>query len=219
MTVTKKTLTPNRAVSLLLVAERLRTLRTGTKLFSQGANADAIFFIHTGKVTITARSAHGNEALVRVLGPREFLGEECLLAGFLRTSTATCSQRSTVFRVGKRAMLTALHSQSRLCNHFVDALLARNVILEKSLRDQLLKHAEGRAARALLMLSRPGNGASSEMKNFSVTHATLAGLAGESPARIDVLMMRFRALGLIDYTRNGELVIMTDLLVDFVAGM
>jgi CRP/FNR family cyclic AMP-dependent transcriptional regulator len=220
MTPARKAITLDRAVSLLFVADRLLTLRTGAKLFSQGARADAIFFIRTGKVTMTVLSEHGKEAVLRVLGPHEFLGEECLLADSLRTSTATTSQRSTVFRIGKRAMLTALHRQSRLAENFVAALLARNVVLEESLRDQLLNHAERRRARALLMLGRSRNQdcAPLDMKRFSVTHATLAGLVGESPARIGVLMERFRALGLIDYTRNGELTIMTDLLVDLVVG-
>jgi CRP-like cAMP-binding protein len=125
-----------------------------------------------------------------------------------------------VFRIGKRAMLTALHRQSRLSENFVAALLVRNVGLEDSLRDQLLNHAERRLARALLMLGRSHNQdcARSPMKGFSVTHATLAGLVGESPARIGILMKRFRALGLLDYTRNGKVTIKTDLLLDIVVG-
>jgi hypothetical protein len=44
-------------------------------------------------------------------------------------------------------------------------------------------------------------------------------LVGESPAKIGSLMSRFKALGLIDYARNGELTIMADLLVDLVVGV
>lgn len=221
MTPARKAITLNRAVSLLFVADRLLTLQTGARLFSQGARADAIFFIRTGKVTITVTSEHRKETVLRVLGPHEFLGEECLLAGSLRTSTATTSQPSTVFRIGKRAMRTAVHLQPGLSENLVAALLERNVVLEETLRDQLLNHAERRLGRALLMLARPGyqDCGPSDMKGLRVTHDTLAELVGESPARIGVLMKRFKALGLIDYTRDGALMLMADLLIDLVAGI
>src|ERR1051326_6627949 len=76
------------------VVKRLVTLRKGATVFSQGALADAIFFVQTGKVKITVISAYGKEAVLRVLRPHDFLGEESLISDSLRTSTATCLERS-----------------------------------------------------------------------------------------------------------------------------
>ena len=115
------------------VAKRLLKLRKGAKLFSQWARADAIFFVQTGKVKVTVISAYGKEAVLRVLGPHDFLGEECLVGGSLRTSTATSLEPSTVFRIGKRAMLQALHTQPEFSRKFIASLLARNVHLEEDL--------------------------------------------------------------------------------------
>jgi CRP/FNR family transcriptional regulator, cyclic AMP receptor protein len=52
----------------------LLNLRKGAKLFSQGAEADAIYFIRAGKVRVTVISAQGKEAVLAVVGPRDFLG-------------------------------------------------------------------------------------------------------------------------------------------------
>src|SRR3989442_9011870 len=123
------------AMTGMCAVKRLLKLRKGAKVFSQGARADAIFFIQTGKVKVTVISAYGREAVLRMLGPHDFFGEECLVGGSLRTSTATSSKPSTVFCIEKRAMLQALHGQSGFSHEFLVSLLARNVKLEQDLRN------------------------------------------------------------------------------------
>lgn len=113
------------------IARRLLKLRKGMTVFCQGALADAIFFVSTGKVKITVISALGKEAELRVLGPDEFLGEECLVRGSLRRSTATCLEASTVVRIESQAMLQALHVYPELSRKFVATLLTRRINLER----------------------------------------------------------------------------------------
>jgi CRP/FNR family cyclic AMP-dependent transcriptional regulator len=127
--------TANTDASVLKLVVRLSK---GAKIFSQGERADAIFFVQAGKVKVSVVSADGQEAVLRVLGPDEFLGEECLVGGSFRTSTATSLGSSTVFRVEMRAMLQAVHVQPKFCRKFVASLLARSVNLEQDVCDQLL---------------------------------------------------------------------------------
>jgi CRP-like cAMP-binding protein len=47
-------------------------------LFSQGDAADAVFYIQTGQVKLTVISSQGKEAIVAMLEPGAFFGEECL---------------------------------------------------------------------------------------------------------------------------------------------
>jgi CRP/FNR family cyclic AMP-dependent transcriptional regulator len=77
----------------------LLNLRSGAKLFSQVEDGDAIYFLEAGKVQLTVVSAQGREAVLALLGPRDFLGEECLVGNSRRTSTATSLQPSRVFRI------------------------------------------------------------------------------------------------------------------------
>ena len=200
------------------VVKRLVKLRTGANLFSQGARADAIFFVRTGKVNVTVISSYGKQALLRVLGPHDFLGEECLIDGSSRTSTATSTEPTTVFRIEKRAMLQALHIQQRISHKFVDSLLARNVEIEQDLCNQLLNHTEKRLARILLKLARLSNRHYKQpnTKGLRVTHAILAEILGVSLSRISFLMSKFRKMGLVDNKRNGELTVMAELLTDLI---
>jgi CRP/FNR family cyclic AMP-dependent transcriptional regulator len=194
----------------------LLELRGGAKLFSRGEVADAIYFIQTGKVNLTVVSTQGKEAVLATMGPREFVGEECLLADSSRTSTATSLGPATVFRIGKQGMLQALHSQPILSQKFTASLLARNVNLEEDLCAQLFNHSERRLARLLLNLSRRGR--HNKLPDTTLpkfTHKMLAEIVGTTRPRISFFMNRFRKSGLIDYHKgNGDIIVMAEALTD-----
>ena len=98
-----------------------------------GECADAIFFVQTGKLKITVISAYSKEVVIRMLGPDDFLGEECLVGASLRTCTATCLKASTVFRIERDTMAQALHIYPKLSLKFLASLLVRRINLELEL--------------------------------------------------------------------------------------
>jgi len=190
-------------------------LQKDTPVFSQGSEADAIYFIQTGKVKVTVVSAQGKEAVLAMLGPRGFFGEGCLVGQSLRINTATTTESSTLFRVQKKAMLQALHVQSDLSEKFTAALLARNINLEEDLCDQLFNHSEKRLARVLVKLSRLGQHADMpDAKMPRLTHETLAEMVGTTRSRITFFMNKFKKLGLIEYTRTGDVIVRDELMTD-----
>jgi CRP/FNR family transcriptional regulator, cyclic AMP receptor protein len=195
--------------------KRLLNAEKGEKIFSQGERADAIFFIQSGKVKMTVISAAGKEAVIAMLGPRNFLGEGALVGQSLRISTATVLEPSTIFRIEKLAMARALHEQAELSEKFIAALLVRNIDLEEDLCDQLFNHSEKRLARVLLKLSRlREHDVAPDAQIPILSHETLAEMVGTTRSRITHFMNKFRTMGLIDY--NGELTVRTELLTDVV---
>ena len=201
----------------IVVGKDLVRLRKNAKLFSQGERANAIYFIQTGKVQVTVVSAQGKRVVLDTLGPRDFLGEGCLVGDSVRTSTATGLELSTVFRIGKRVMLKALHAQPKLSEQFIASLLARNVNLEEDLCDQLFNHTERRLARALLNLSRfSRHDKLPDTKVPKFTHKMLAEIVGATRPRITFFLNKFRKLGLIDYDKTGEITVKDGLLTDMV---
>jgi len=201
----------------IVVGKDLVRLRRNAKLFSQGEKANAIYFIQTGKVQVTVVSAQGKRMVLDTLGPRDFLGEGCLVGNSVRTSTATGLELSTVFRIGKRVMLRALHAQPKLSEQFIASLLARNVNLEENLCDQLFNHTERRLARALLNLSRfSRHDKLPDTKVPKFTHKMLAEIVGTTRPRVTFFLNKFRKLGLIDYDKTGEITVKDGLLTDMV---
>ena len=198
----------------------LLRLRKGAKLFSQGEQADAVYFIQTGKVQLTVVSTQGKKAVLATMGPRRFFGEECLVGDSRRTSTATSLETSTVFGIGKRAMLNALHSQARLSEKFMASLLARNVNLEEDICDQVFNHSERRLASLLLKFSRFGpHDTLPDTTVLNFTHKMLAESVGTTRQQISYFMNKFRKLGLIYYEKdNTDIRVMAEALTDFILG-
>jgi len=193
----------------------LMSFRKGKKVFSQGAPADAIYFVQTGRVKITVVSASGKEAVLAVLGPQDFFGEGSLVGQSLRMSTATTLDAATLVQVEKRAMLRALHEQADLSEKFMGSLLIRNINLEEDLCDQLFNHSEKRLARVLLKLARLRDHSTLRDAEIpALSHETLAEMVGTTRSRINHFMNKFRKMGLIDY--NGSLTVRTELLTDLV---
>jgi CRP/FNR family cyclic AMP-dependent transcriptional regulator len=186
-------------------------------IYAQGDPADAVFFIQSGKVKITVVSAQGKEAILAMVGRRDFFGEGCLVGQPLRISTVVATESCTVFRVEKQAMLLGLHAQAELSEKFTAALLARNINLEEDLCDQLFNHSEKRLGRVLLKLSRLGRHA--DLPNAKMTrmsHETLAEMVGTTRSRITFFMNKFRKQGLIDYTAAGDITVREELITDLV---
>ena len=195
--------------------KRVMSFRKGEKVFSQGVQADAIYFVQAGRVKITVVSSRGKEAVLALLGPHDFFGEGSLVGQSLRMSTATTLEAATLFRVEKRAMLRALHDQAELSEKFMGALLARNIDLEEDLCDQLFNHTEKRLARVLLKLARlREHSTRPDAEIPTLSHETLAEMVGTTRSRINHFMNKFRKMGLIDY--NGGLSVRTELLTDLV---
>src|ERR1700674_4930375 len=88
---------PNAFLLKVAGGKTLSSYRKDQIVFSQGAPADAVFYIQKGKVKITVISEHGKEAVVALLGTGDVCGEGCLAGQPLRISTASamCGVRAT----------------------------------------------------------------------------------------------------------------------------
>jgi len=199
----------------ITVGKQELSFQKGQKIFSQGDQADSIYFIQAGRIKISVVSVAGKEAVLAMPGPHEFFGEGALVNQSLRISTAKALESSTVFRVEKRSMIRSLHEQPELSEKFMASLLTRNIDLEEDLCDQLFNHSEKRLARVLLKLARlKGHDISPDATVPVLSHETLAEMVGTTRSRITHFMNKFRKMKLIDY--NGKLTVRTELLTDLV---
>lgn len=204
-----------RMLENIIDGKRVLKLRKDIKLFSQGDEAEALYFIQSGSVKLTIVSSLGKEAVLAMLGRRDFFGEGCLVGQSLRISTATTTEASIVFEIQKVAMLQALHDQPELSGKFVASLVVRNIDVEQDIGDKLFNQTEKRLARILLKLSRYGQHDSlPDAKLSQLSDETLADLVGTTPSRIAHLLTKFRKLGLLHYHHNGKIVVRAQMLAD-----
>jgi CRP-like cAMP-binding protein len=179
-------------------------------ILRQGAPADAVFYIASGRVQVTVVSAQGKEGVVALLSKGDFVGEGCLAGQPLYLASAKTIEESSIVRIEKGAMIELLHEQPSFAEFFTAFLLSRNIQIEADLVDQLFNSSEKRLARVLLLLAQFGKDGKLEPVIPKISQEVLAARVGTTRSRINFFMNKFRDLGLIEY--NGELKVHSALL-------
>ncbi len=170
------------------------------RFFSQGDDGDAVFYIQKGRAKLSVVSGRGKEATVSVLGPGNFVGEECV-AGLrsARIASAVAITHCTVLKIDRKEMMRVIHDEHLFSDVFVAYLLARNSRIQEDLIDHLFNSSEKRLARALLLLANFGKEGKTEEVIPRISQETLAEMIGTTRSRVNFFMNRFRKLGFIEY--------------------
>jgi CRP/FNR family cyclic AMP-dependent transcriptional regulator len=179
-------------------------------IFSQGTEADTVFYIQKGRIKVLVVSEQGKEAVVGILEPGQFFGEGCLNGHALRISTTIALEECVVTSITKAAMLLALKSEPKFSELFMAYLLGRNSRIEEDLIDQLFNSSEKRLARLLLLLANFGKDGTPQPITTQVSQETLAEMIGTTRSRVSFFMNKFRKLGFITY--NGKIEVHNSLL-------
>ena len=182
-------------------ARKVVEFRRKQRIFSQGDTADAVLYVQEGAVKLSVISAAGKEAVVGMMGPRDFFGEGCLAGQPLRMGTATAMLPTRLLIVEKETMVRMLHQEHALADRFMAYVLARNIRIEEDLIDQRFISSETRLARALLRMARYGMDGPPRRLRVKVSQEVLAEMVGTTRSRVNYFMNKFRKLGFIEY--NG----------------
>jgi CRP/FNR family cyclic AMP-dependent transcriptional regulator len=204
-------LTPEAFLAQSGLGRKIVTVNKNQNLYSQGDDANAIYYVQTGKIKLTVFSKRGKEATIALLSAGDFVGEECVAAiQPQRMTTAAAITPCTLLRIERGEMVRALHENKAFSEVFVAFLLARTVRIQEDLIDQLFNSSEKRLARALLLLARFGKDGAPETAIPKISQETLAEMVGTTRSRVSFFMNRFRKLGFIEY--NGVLRVHSSLL-------
>jgi CRP-like cAMP-binding protein len=181
------------------------------RIYSQGDPGKSLFYLTRGRVKLVVTSPQGKEAVVGLLGPEDFFGQENLNGHRGRLATAIAMSECTVTRIEKAVMSRLMRQEKEFSEMFVAYLLANTVRVQEDLIDQLFNSSEKRLARTLLLLARFGmKGKQQSFLAPQITHEVLAEMVGTTRARISFFMNKFRDLGFVKY--NGGLQINESLL-------
>jgi CRP/FNR family cyclic AMP-dependent transcriptional regulator len=189
-----------------------RNYRDNEVIFAQGGAADAVFYIQTGTVKLTAVSTRRKKAIIAFLQPGSFFGEGCLGGQSLRMYTARSIGPSNVTRLEKESTTRTLKRDTHFAAVFNAYLLSRVIRVEEDLVDQFFNFSEKRLARVLLLFGQIIKESKPEHP-LKVSQATLAEMVGTTRARVSKFMNLFKKKGLVSY--NGGLQINSELISAF----
>ena len=186
------------------LGRKILTLKKNETAYAQGDPADSLFYVQRGRLRVTVTSTRGKEATIALVGPKEFLGENCMVSAHpVRLATATAMTDCTLFKISKADMVRVLHEKHELSDMFVSFLLSKNARIQADLVDQLFNSSEKRLARILLLLAQFGKESKPETVVPKISQEVLAEMIGTTRSRVSFFMNRFRKLGFIEY--NGEI--------------
>jgi CRP/FNR family transcriptional regulator, cyclic AMP receptor protein len=179
-------------------------------VYTQGAPADSVFYIQSGKAKKTVISEQGKEAVVALFGTGDFFGEGCLTGQPLRLATVRAMTECVIVRISKADVTRVIHEEPAFAELFIAHLLARNTRVEEDLVDQLFNSSEKRLARILLLLANFGKEGRPEPVIAKISQETLAEMIGTTRSRVSFFMNKFRELGFVKY--NGHIEVHSSLL-------
>jgi len=183
------------------VGRRPEAHRKHEIVFSEGELSKHVYYIRDGGIKLSVNSKEGKVAVVGILGPTDFFGEDGIAGTKVCMSTATATTDCDLLRIDNQRMAQVLHGDRDFSDFFMTYLLTRKARVEADLVDQLFNSSEKRLARTLLMLARYGREGATESTIPKVNQETLASMVGTTRSRISFFMNKFRKMGFIKY--NG----------------
>ncbi|CAN92941.1 hypothetical protein sce2782 [Sorangium cellulosum So ce56] len=188
----------SRAMSESSFARYGREYVPGDVLFREGDSGGVMFVIQSGAVRIT-KSVAGEDKVLAVLGPGEFVGEMAILNGKPRNATATVSEPSRCLVIDARKLEVMLQRDVeialRLLKKLAKRLDAANSLVE------ILMHRDPKA-RVMLALARHAEAFGEETPEGIRVRSSPEDIAREVDVEqetVDEVMKRLRRLKLLSY--------------------
>jgi len=172
--------------------------------FSQGDQADTVFYLQSGRAKLTVVSQTGKEATITLLSVGDFVGEESLASiPGLRLATASAVNSCVALKITRDEMARVMHDEPEFADFFLKFMLTRSMRTQADLVDQLFNSSEKRLARILLIMAEFGKPGERNTFIPPISQETLADMIGTTRSRVSFFMNRFRVLGYINY--NGRI--------------
>ena len=175
------------------------TFHEGEVIFSQGDDADAVFYIEKGGVSQSYRSSSGKNRVIAILRQEEFFGVGCIAGQLRRRLSASAMTMCSTIRIERSVMVDALYKDPKLADFFISFLVDRNRHYSDGLLDHLLNSSEKRLMRTLIILSDLGHRDGEYITLPNINQQALAEMVGTTRSRVNYFIQRLHKLELIQY--------------------
>lgn len=171
-------------------------LAAGEQAYRAGATTAPLMVVHTGAVKLSRIDAEGNEQILRVLGPGEFIGESAFLTGRRPDHFATGLEpgRMCVFRHADLERLVQAHPSIGL--RMLQTMSRRLAETEARLASVISGDVSSRLAEYLLSLPMRHGRDGSEVR-LPMAKKDIASLLDTTPESLSRQLGRLRRSGVI----------------------
>ena len=185
------------ALTQLAGAARAVSLQRNAVVFEEGAPAEDLYVVRSGRIAIGRRSPDGRESVVALMEQGDLFGEMSMLDGKGRSAHARALEPAELVAVPFLAVRAVLDERPQLLWHVVELLAGRLRITDVALGDTVFLDVTGRTAKRLLELA----GGEDEF-TLPLTQEELAGMVGASRERVNKAIAAFIRLGWLEQTER-----------------
>jgi CRP/FNR family cyclic AMP-dependent transcriptional regulator len=177
----------------LLLSASDQMLIRGDVIFVEGAEADALYVVISGRIAISNKSFDGRESMVALMERGDLFGEMSLFDGLGRSAEARALEESQMIVLPYRPVTNLWAERPELLWSVISMLTRRLRVMDGALADAFFLDVTGRTAKHLLELA--GN---QETFEIPITQEELAGLVGASRERVNKAISSFLRLGWLE---------------------
>ena len=173
-----------------------REYQPGEILFREGEDGEIMFVIQTGTVRISKNVA-GEDKVIAVLGPGEFLGELAILNGKPRIATATVVETARCLLIEAKTLESMVARNTEIALRLIKKLAKRLASADALI--EILMHTDPKA-RVMLALSRHADAYGQPTEDgirIGTTTADIAREVGVDESVAGDVMARLRRLRLV----------------------
>jgi len=165
----------------------------GDVIFAEGADAEALYIVVSGRIAISNKSFDGRESMVALMERGDLFGEMSLFDGLGRSAEARALEQSDIIVIPYLPLQALWEDHPALLWRVIAMLTRRLRAMDEALADSFFLDVTGRTAKHLLELA-------GERDDFEIpiTQEELAGLVGASRERVNKAIASFLRLGWIE---------------------
>jgi len=181
-----------------------RSLKAGELLYTMGQSAESVYLVRRGLVKTSLVSPGGQQVTLHLYPSGEILGELCVCTGE-RREQAMALEPSEVVEIPLVTLLRRIRQDPEAALDFTRAVCEHLAAAHEGLRSLTFDPVSERLGRALLILAdRLGETEAGGVRiGHHITQEELAHMIGARREVVSGLLNRFRAEGMISYTRRG----------------
>lgn len=193
---------------------RIMQCRRFTVLYSSGNPADSIFFLESGLVKIIKRGPENKEVLLTLVRPGEIFGEDALLLGGNRHSTAEVLQEASIVIIPKDLFARFCNQRPEIWRMLAELLARREQDLEQKIELLLMRDVEQRILLYLAELAEAVGVATDDGSGHAVqfSQGEIASLVGATRETTSSTLNSLARRGLVTLGRRRMIVASPDVL-------
>lgn len=195
---------PSATVNAVAAHMYLRSVEAGAFLFIEGATADAVHLLATGRIKVVRETSEGDEVILRMVQPGEILGAAGGWGDTIYPASAVALDDVSVLRLTARDFLVLIDRFPDFALALIRELATRLREAESRIQDLQTERTERRIAHALLRLAAK-MGTETEQGiviDLSFTRQDLAELAGTTLSTASRTLSGWDKRGLVDARRK-----------------